>query len=529
MLTSLKEFKLSFIFIVLIVHSYAWAQPNITLIKGSEIIEDLSHCSYGESEQSLIFAAKSTSTHHQLNNEGKKIGEFSPGSILYLHPSQRGVEKGEVFVKVALVDEQTENLSHPVANNSTGFVDRSVLQDPSNWVFEIKKSEIPGVRKEDQSFLQNKLLQVLKRDEKFLGLKCCKDSQCQRYPLFSVWEKGGREAVHYFAFRPHEADFIAKMDAYPKASATAPIRKSSSGSSFTGVTTTPSASFAGAEPATASATIVNGAFEKLICTQSSSLNVRDENLSRVLFQAPRLSKVKVFQGWGTNNQSKTINGKTYQYVKGQFVVGGQEKIGWIAEDYVKFAADCPYAAPDDSPGNGTFIGGVTPEVSTQEVAISVPGSGLIFPLKKAPLRAYTSGGRQFGAGRSKGRKHAACDLRRPYKDPIVAIDDGTVLRKYYFYKGTDALEIRHSDGRVVRYGEVSQANTSGIRSGAKVKKGQQVAIVGQLSGGSSMLHFELYSGKSSGPLTQRDRKPYQRRADLVNPTSELQKWQQASL
>jgi len=45
--------------------------------------------------------------------------------------------------------------------------------------------------------------------------------------------------------------------------------------------------------------------------------------------------------------------------------------------------------------------------------------------------------------------------------------------------------------------------------------------VGQLSGGSHMLHFELYSGTESGKLTVRSNKLYQRRSDLIDPTDYL--------
>lgn len=37
----------------------------------------------------------------------------------------------------------------------------------------------------------------------------------------------------------------------------------------------------------------------------------------------------------------------------------------------------------------------------------------------------------------------------------------------------------------------------------------------------SMLHFELYSGTGSGPLTDTSNKPHMRRGDLIDPTSLL--------
>jgi hypothetical protein len=48
-----------------------------------------------------------------------------------------------------------------------------------------------------------------------------------------------------------------------------------------------------------------------------------------------------------------------------------------------------------------------------------------------------------------------------------------------------------------------------------------IAYVGQLQSGSSMLHFEMYSGAGSGRLTVRSNTPYQRRADLIDPTNHL--------
>jgi len=58
------------------------------------------------------------------------------------------------------------------------------------------------------------------------------------------------------------------------------------------------------------------------------------------------------------------------------------------------------------------------------------------------------------------------------------------------------------------------------RTFARIKAGDVVAYVGKMHT-SSMLHFEAYAGHFSGPLTVRANKPFQRRADLVNPTALL--------
>ncbi|MCW9048548.1 MAG: hypothetical protein OQK46_10755, partial [Gammaproteobacteria bacterium] len=68
---------------------------------------------------------------------------------------------------------------------------------------------------------------------------------------------------------------------------------------------------------------------------------------------------------------------------------------------------------------------------------------------------------------------------------------------------------------------------AGIVTGAKVKRGQVIAYVGELvfkSGNKmSMLHLETYKGTLTGSLTVRSSKPYQRRGDLFDPTQMLDK------
>ncbi|MGK7875919.1 MAG: SH3 domain-containing protein [Xenococcaceae cyanobacterium] len=146
----------------------------------------------------------------------------------------------------------------------------------------------------------------------------------------------------------------------------------------------------------------------------------------------------------------------------------------------------------------------------------------IFPLRINPTADYHTPPRAFGSNRSGGRKHAACDLWVPVGTEILAMADGQVIRgPYYFYDQTYALEVRHDNGMVLRYGEISRRLPSGIRNGVRVSQGQIIAYVGELvSLNMSMLHLEMYQGTTSGPLTQSGN-IYQRRADLVDPTSYL--------
>lgn len=142
-----------------------------------------------------------------------------------------------------------------------------------------------------------------------------------------------------------------------------------------------------------------------------------------------------------------------------------------------------------------------------------------FPLHRKVRYSYISHGRSFGALRNWGRLHAGADLIADQGTPVRAVADGETLQFYVFYQGTYALEVDHHDF-VVRYGEVRYRQ---MDLGSRVKAGQVIADVGLLrDSGNSMLHFEMYKGTLSGPLTQGSVRPYQRRRDLVDPTKFLQ-------
>jgi murein DD-endopeptidase MepM/ murein hydrolase activator NlpD len=143
-----------------------------------------------------------------------------------------------------------------------------------------------------------------------------------------------------------------------------------------------------------------------------------------------------------------------------------------------------------------------------------------FPLRSRPALSYSSGGRRFGAQRDGGsRRHAGCDLIAPEGTEILAVETGTVVRgPYPFYHGTYAIEVQHGPF-VARYCEIRGA-ADGVGVGTTVGAGQVIAYVGRMYR-DSMLHFELYDGTRSGQLTQRNNAPYQRRADLKDPTGFL--------
>lgn len=146
---------------------------------------------------------------------------------------------------------------------------------------------------------------------------------------------------------------------------------------------------------------------------------------------------------------------------------------------------------------------------------------MLFPLHKIPSASWKEGGRQFGSNRANGRKHAGCDLLVPVGTPVRAVVSGIIVAHQPFYDQTWYLVVDH-DTFTVRYGEIQKLLPAGLKVGRTVSAGQIIAHVGLLvSLRKSMLHFEMYAGTKTGPLTVKKNKPYQRRADLVDPTSYL--------
>ena len=153
------------------------------------------------------------------------------------------------------------------------------------------------------------------------------------------------------------------------------------------------------------------------------------------------------------------------------------------------------------------------------------GEFLFFPLLKKPKETYKDGPRRFGAERSHGKRlHAGCDLYAPEGTEVFAVKDGTIiLGPYDFYQGTIAIEVDHGSF-IGRYTEMKNVTVQGIKVGAKITGGQLIGYIGKLEDiNFTMLHFEMYSGKSKGPLTDKTNAPYMRRIDLIDPTEYIDK------
>ena len=149
-----------------------------------------------------------------------------------------------------------------------------------------------------------------------------------------------------------------------------------------------------------------------------------------------------------------------------------------------------------------------------------------YPLESEATQNPASSDNYFGDDREKGaRAHAGADFHADPGTGVVSMTDGEVMKvSKNFYGGTDAVEIKNSDGTIARYTEIKVT----VEKGDLVSKGQKIGeVIPNNDDGQSMLHLEVYMGTGSGPLTDKKNasnydyvpsKNYKRRDDLIDPT-----------
>jgi murein DD-endopeptidase MepM/ murein hydrolase activator NlpD len=263
--------------------------------------------------------------------------------------------------------------------------------------------------------------------------------------------------------------------------------------------------------------------EPVICVKASqNVAVKDGTLSNDIISIEQTEPVQFVQSFGNDKLEKTVEGVTKTYVHVQFTTRSEPtNRGWVDQALITEASQCVKEANAKISSRSGINSALNGEAIDRDY---------LFPVLQKPTDSYRTGMRRFGASRSGGRLHAACDIYRTQGEPVVAVSDGIVVRgRYAFYEGTYAIEIRNSDGKVIRYGEVTGKAAAGVVTGATIRKGQIVGYVGKVNSNccSPMLHFEMYAGTSTGSLTQGGNK-FQRRSDLMDATDLLDTWAKSS-
>jgi len=100
----------------------------------------------------------------------------------------------------------------------------------------------------------------------------------------------------------------------------------------------------------------------------------------------------------------------------------------------------------------------------------------------------------FNAARSGGRVHDAIDIHAPLGTPVLAVNDGMIIKLHSGARGGTSLYHLDSDGRTRYYYAHLSAYAEGIHEGVPVKKGQVIGYVGDTGNaqpGDYHLHFAI--------------------------------------
>lgn len=151
----------------------------------------------------------------------------------------------------------------------------------------------------------------------------------------------------------------------------------------------------------------------------------------------------------------------------------------------------------------------------------------VFPVQNWTGATFRKAPLAFGSNRGV-RKHAGCDLYSSEGSEVYSVTNGRVIEiSRNFIKsvpGIHAVAVDHGVHGVARYCEL-HLNPE-IKIGMVLESGQVIGKIAKLEASghsfpSDMLHFELYSGKGKGSLTNLKNMPFQRRSDLVDPSDFL--------
>lgn len=132
-----------------------------------------------------------------------------------------------------------------------------------------------------------------------------------------------------------------------------------------------------------------------------------------------------------------------------------------------------------------------PVVITEDDLTYLRGRALLIPVagvsRKQLLNTYDD-------ARSQGRQHNAIDIIAPQSTPVLAVDDGPVIKLFQSDKGGITLYQLDPSGRYAYYYAHLERYADGMAEGKRLKRGEVIGYVGDSGNagkGNYHLHFEV--------------------------------------
>ncbi|HEX8830618.1 MAG TPA: M23 family metallopeptidase [Longimicrobium sp.] len=128
---------------------------------------------------------------------------------------------------------------------------------------------------------------------------------------------------------------------------------------------------------------------------------------------------------------------------------------------------------------------------TRGEAYVAPGASLAMPVRGIRPEQLRD---TYSDARSGGRVHHAIDIMAPRGTPVLAAEDGTILKLRTGGMGGITIYQLGTDGRTLYYYAHLQRYAAGLREGLPIARGQVVAYVGDTGNagaGNYHLHFSV--------------------------------------
>ena len=159
----------------------------------------------------------------------------------------------------------------------------------------------------------------------------------------------------------------------------------------------------------------------------------------------------------------------------------------------------PAPAASARPSGGARIDVPTREpLSSSETVNYILGRGLLVPVAGVAVSQLHD---TFDEGRDDGRVHRALDILAARGTPVLAADDGRVLRVRPNALGGTTVYATDPEGRVVYYYAHLDAYQPGLTEGQTIARGDVLGIVGTTGNApkdTPHLHFQVMRMPSDG-------------------------------
>jgi murein DD-endopeptidase MepM/ murein hydrolase activator NlpD len=156
------------------------------------------------------------------------------------------------------------------------------------------------------------------------------------------------------------------------------------------------------------------------------------------------------------------------------------------------SASPPAGATPQAQGQRGGVSSAPPSSSGASAAPSSPTTRLLIPVAGIRPEQLQD---TFTDARSEGRTHDAIDIIAPRGTPVLAANDGRVLRLFRSEKGGITIYQLGPDERTVYYYAHLDGYAEGLAEGRVLRRGETIAYVGDTGNatpGNYHLHFQVY-------------------------------------